>query len=152
METVSILEIYFLISWILVSIMDTSCGYPFWISDHWKCVVLNACIIITASFYSLPFSPLPPPPLLPVPFQNVFHSSSICSIDLTSISLLLLSPTSESPRRPSRDLQEQVCQSISDSVSDVADGSLRIRHHRNRPDRNWQDAGLSSSRLPPYRG
>ena len=22
--------------WILVAIMDTSCGYPFWISEHWE--------------------------------------------------------------------------------------------------------------------
>ena len=39
MEAVSILEICFQISWTLVSIMDTSCGYPFWVSDHWKYVV-----------------------------------------------------------------------------------------------------------------
>ena len=40
METVSILEICFQISWILVSIMDTSCGYQFRISDHWEYVVV----------------------------------------------------------------------------------------------------------------
>ena len=41
MEMVTILEICFQINWILVSIMDTSCGYPFWISDHWEYVVLR---------------------------------------------------------------------------------------------------------------
>ena len=39
METVSILEICFQIIWILVVIMDISCGYPLWISDHWEYVV-----------------------------------------------------------------------------------------------------------------
>ena len=39
METVSILEICFQISWILVSIMDTSCGYPFWIRPLGICCV-----------------------------------------------------------------------------------------------------------------
>ena len=39
MKTVSVLEINFQISWILVAINDTSCGYPFWISDHWEYIV-----------------------------------------------------------------------------------------------------------------
>ena len=50
METVSILEIFFQISWILVSIMDTSCRYPFWISNHWigntLCQSLRFCEVL----------------------------------------------------------------------------------------------------------
>ena len=44
METVSILEICFQINWILDPIMDTSCGYPFWISDHLEYFVRGAAV------------------------------------------------------------------------------------------------------------